>query len=139
MQMKALLAGSTAALLAAGAAYAQDAAQPAPPPPATASQTPQPQTQPAAPAAEFSEAQVEAFADILVSFNRIAAEHAASGATTQAGEDPQAKAKMAAVVENSGLSFEDYNAMAAKLRADDDFNRRVAQHIPDKAATDGGG
>lgn len=146
--MKALIIGSTAGLLLAGAAYAQGAEQPATPAPATeapapAAQAPQaapaPQAQPAAPAApQFSEAEVERFAGILTEFDKIRAEHAASGAAQPVAEDPQAKEKMAAAVQQSGLSFEKYNQIATLMQSDEDLNHRIAQYMrgDESAGTD---
>jgi len=108
--MRVWLAAACAAMSVAAltqSAMAQDAA-PADPAPAAGAMT-----------SGYSDADLSKFAALAVKINAI---HTAGA--------PDAQAKMVEAVQNSGLEFETYNAIATKMQSDPALQKRVSELAP---------
>ncbi len=127
--MQRMTALFSAALLTAGLmavqAHAQDPAQ-------DPAADPQQQPQAAAPAQDFSDDQLQQFADASQDIAVISQEyterlHAAEDEQTQQEVRMEANDKMVEVVEDSGLDVDTFNAIGHAIQQDPELMQRVQQ------------
>jgi hypothetical protein len=131
-------AGAALALMAAPAAFAQDAGADA-----TMSNDAAGSITPAAPAAgaaSFTDTQVEGFAEAMTDVQSLNEEYgpkvtAETDATAQATLQQEMNTKMTAAVEESGLTAEEYNQIAAAAQTDAELRARIGQAMQADAGT----
>lgn len=131
-------AAGALALMTAPAAFAQDAGADA-----TMSNdaaAPAPATAPAAGAATFTDTQVEGFAEAMTDVQSLNEEYgpkvtAETDATAQATLQQEMNTKMTAAVEESGLTAQEYNQIAAAAQTDAELRARIGQAMQAEAGT----
>ncbi|MFD2190814.1 DUF4168 domain-containing protein [Pistricoccus aurantiacus] len=129
--MQRMTALFSAVLLSAGVMAAPAMAQD------TDAQTQQPQAQSAAPATDFSDEQLQQFADASQEIAAISQEYSDK---LQSADDESAKQevrmeandKMVAVVEDSGLDVETFNAIGQAIQQDPQLMQRVQGMVADQ-------
>ncbi|AKH42949.1 hypothetical protein FHS61_003143 [Altererythrobacter atlanticus] len=96
------------ALMAGGAAFAQDAPAPAPAAPAPG-------------ATDFTDQQIDGFAEAVVQIQDVAAD------TTL--EQADKKSRMAAIVDEAGLDPQTFNAISKAVQSDTELQQKVQMAI----------
>jgi len=131
-------AAGALALMTAPAAFAQDAGADA-----TMSNDPTAPAATAAPAgtsATFTDTQVDGFAEAMTDVQSLNEEYgpkvsAETDATAQATLQQEMNTKMTAAVEQSGLTAEEYNEIAAAAQTDAELRARIGQAMQADAGT----
>ncbi|WP_300579067.1 DUF4168 domain-containing protein [Phenylobacterium sp.] len=131
-------AGAAIALMTAPAAFAQDAGADATMSNDAAASAPA--TAPGAGAATFTDTQVEGFAEAMTDVQSLNEEYgprvtAETDATAQATLQQEMNTKMTAAVEESGLTAQEYNQIAAAAQTDAELRARIGQAMQAEAGT----
>lgn len=131
-------AAGALALMTAPAAFAQDAGADA----TTSNEAAASATTaaPAAGAAAFTDSQVEGFAEAMTDVQSLNEEYgpkvtAETDATAQATLQQEMNTKMTAAVEESGLTAQEYNQIAAAAQTDAELRARIGQAMQADAGT----